>query len=50
MHLKLFEVAGTHLFSMSSIVIVLFFVFAIIVVGYLPVSYTHLTLPTTPYV
>ena len=35
MHLKLFEVAGTHLFSMSSIVIVLFFVFAIIVVGYL---------------
>ena len=35
MHLKLFEVAGTHIFSMSAIVMVLFFVFAIIVVGYL---------------
>ena len=35
MSLKLFEVAGTHIFSMSAIVMVLFFVFAIIVVGYL---------------
>ena len=35
MNLKLFEVAGTHIFSMSAIVMVLFFVFAIIVVGYL---------------
>ena len=34
MSLKLFEVAGTHIFSMSAIVMVLFFVFAIIVVGY----------------
>ncbi len=35
MNFKLFEVAGTHIFNMSSITIVLFFVFAIIVVGYL---------------
>ncbi len=31
----LFEAAGTYLFNMKSIIIVLFFVFAIIVVGYL---------------
>lgn len=35
MNLKLFEVAGTHIFNMSAITIVLFFVFAIVVVGYL---------------
>lgn len=35
MSFQFLEVAGTHIFNMKSIIIVLFFVFAIIVVGYL---------------
>lgn len=35
MKFELLEVAGTHIFSMKAMTLVLFFIFAIIVVGYL---------------
>lgn len=35
MKFELLEVAGTYIFSMKAMTLVLFFIFAIIVVGYL---------------